>query len=198
MSLRRRKELDRIVTFMENATPDGTALSGFHEWFIARVWTMKEVETGARLMMMGAGVYCPIQSRRKKIGRGLKLRHVPTNCAVFTSYIFVAPGSLSWLSLFESGLVLSVICEGDRPVSISRRQLAAIASRERHGAFKEISSNSDTGIAPGDLVRVDEGPLRGLRFTAQKVRDGLVSVLWDAVGKKNFVELRVDSVSKAA
>ena len=196
MSIRRRKELEQTVAFMEHGRPDGTTLYAHDRWYIVRTWTMKEVEYGARLLLMGAGVYCPVRAQRKKVGRGLRLRHVSTQSAVFTSYVFVALGRLSWLDLFDSGYIHGVICHGDRPAAIHPRQVAAIASRERHGAYRSIDAADGPGFRAGDNVRVDEGPLRGLRFRAEKVSGGLVSVVWDAVGKKNFVELRVDSVSK--
>lgn len=172
-------------------------------WHVLRTPPAREIDAGLVLHDLGFLVYCPMQTAWKRAGRngGLRIRQRPAGMPAFVRYIFVGftRGDPDWRALFDTGYIRGVVAVDGRPYRVAPKEVARVALAQRAGAFDDAGArDSGPTVEVGARVRVDDGPLRGLYFRVETIRDGSVGVLAAMLGQLNYVELKLDAVTKAA
>lgn len=171
-------------------------------WHVMRTPPAREVDAGVLLHNLGFTVYCPRGVAWKRVGRGGRLRKRPANEPAFGHYIFVGfrEGGPSWSMLFKTGYIRALVGLNGKPFIVRPGEVAAIARRQRVGDFDDQDARTSRAIdiAPGERIRVEEGPFRGYYFRAETVREDRIGALVGMFGQLNFVEFTLDQVSKAA
>lgn len=175
------------------------AIQQADEWYALRTPPMKEIDAGVLLHDLGFLVWCPMQTAWKRVG-SLRIRHRATRLPAMVGYILVGltRGDRDWLLLWRTGYVRGVVAVGDRPYAIPKGHVARLAKGQRGGAFDETGVALDASLREGDRVRVEEGPFRGHYVRVEAVAADRLKVLVDLFGRRHYVEMRLDSVSKAA
>ena len=201
MSYRLRQRFASVQTFVETL-PDGSEGVEFDahpQWNIIRTMTVKESEACAWLSLRGCAVYCPVSVEKKRVRRGLTIRHVPVSKAAFAGYIFVALGGLDWHSVLSAPRVLGVVCHqiSRRPVFLTPLQMRRFHELECNNGFRtQRAVKRQALLKVGERFRVDEGPLQGFRYSAHAVRGDVVAAVGELLGKRQIFEFRLDGVSK--
>jgi transcriptional antiterminator RfaH len=155
------------------------------EWFCVRSQPKHEHIAAAHLKKIsGVKVFLPRIRFKRATVRGA----VWATEALFPGYLFASFVWPTQLRAVQSARGVSgIIHFGDRWPTISETIIldlrAALGAEELHIV--------DTALAPGDVVRVAEGSMRGLLATVAQVRSGRerVAVLMEFLGRQTTVEL---------
>jgi transcriptional antiterminator RfaH len=160
------------------------------EWFCVRVQPKHEHIAAAHLKKISeAEIFLPRIRFKRATMRGA----VWTTEALFPGYLFARFVWPAQLRAVQSARGVSgVVHFGDRWPTIAEKIIedlrAALGREELHTVV--------AALAPGDVVRVAEGSLRGLLATVTHVRSGQerVAVLMEFLGRQTTVELPANAL----
>jgi len=154
------------------------------EWFCVRSQPKHEHIAAAHLRKISdVETFLPrIRFKRATVRGG-----VWTTEALFPGYLFARfPWSATLRAVQHARGVQGIVHFGDRWPTIAEATIAelraALGAEELHVV--------DAALAPGDVVRVAEGSMRGLLAVVSRVRSGSdrVAVLMDFLGRQTTVE----------
>ena len=165
-------------------TPKPEEISPRAEWFCIRSQPKHEHIAAAHLKKIsGVETFLPRIRFKRATVRGA----VWFTEALFPGYLFARfPWPTTLHAVQHARGVRGIVHFGDRWPTIAETTIAdlraALGAEELHVV--------DAALAPGDVVRVAEGSLRGLLAVVSQVRSGRerVTVLMDFLGRQSAVE----------
>lgn len=160
-------------------------------WYVVQTKPRQESLALSNLERQGYVAYCP-QIRQMRRQRG-KWRD--TIEPLFPRYLFVelTEGEDNFSPLRSTIGVSSLLRFGDTPAHVSQQTIEVIRQQE-----KELLVNEGSLCKPGDIVRVLEGPLAGLKGIFYiKNREQRVIVLMDLLGTENKIIVHMNNIVPA-
>ncbi|MBY0249563.1 MAG: hypothetical protein K2Q17_18075 [Nitrospiraceae bacterium] len=124
------------------------------EWHVVRAKPHQEGVVESSLMHSGIEVLCPRIQEQRVIKR--KLRKVVS--PLFPGYLFAKFSLSRWRMVQYANGVHSVVSFGSAPAVVSDEIIDEISMRLQAGVFVPHSPR----FSHGEIVRIQEGPLRGL------------------------------------
>ena len=160
------------------------------EWFCVRSQPKHEHIAAAHLRQLaGVTVFLPRIRFKRATVRGAAW----TTEALFPGYLFARFAWQTDLRAVQHARgVGGIVHFGERWPTVAAETIADL--RATFGE-EELHTVSDT-LAPGDVVRVAEGSLRGLLAVVTQVQSGRdrVAVLMEFLGRQTMVELSLNAV----
>lgn len=161
-------------------------------WFCLRSQPKHEHIAAAHLKKMeGVEVYLPRVRFKRATRQGLAW----VTEALFPNYLFARFDWESALRQVQSARGVSgVVHFGDRWPVI---EASVIADLQASVGTEELHTIS-TGLAPGDIVEIAEGSMRGLSALVSRIipSRGRVAVLMDFLGRQTTIEVPVHALLK--
>jgi transcriptional antiterminator RfaH len=136
-------------------------------WVAASTHPHKELTAISNLLRQGFEAYCPLVRRRWRHARKVQDVLRP----LFPGYVFVAidPTRQRWRPILSTVGIRTLVRFGDSLGLLPSRFIESLRSHEIEGAVSLFSRPSN--YAPGDQVRLGEGPFEGLIGTVLAVED---------------------------
>lgn len=155
-------------------------------WYAVHTRPAAEAAAAANLDRQGYVTYLPRHRRwvRHARRRAIALR------PLFPRYLFVGidRSVMAWRPVRSTIGVAGLVCGGDEPVAVAREVVDALRQRERDGAFDELAPTRR--LAPGDHVRVSDGPLADFVGRLASARaDERVVILFEFLGRTVRAEI---------
>jgi transcriptional antiterminator RfaH len=167
-------------------------MSDIGNWFCLRSQPKHEHIAAAHLKNMAdVEVYLPRVRFKRSTRQGLAW----VTEALFPNYLFARFDWESSLRLVQSARGVSgVVHFGERWPVI---EAAVIADLQATVGVEELRTIS-TGLAPGDIVEIAEGSMRGLSAVVSRVMPSRerVAVLMDFLGRQTTIEVSVNALIK--
>jgi transcriptional antiterminator RfaH len=140
---------------------------GGQSWVAASTHPHKESTAISNLLRQGFEAYCPLVRRRWRHARKVQEVLRP----LFPGYIFVAvdPGRQRWRPILSTVGIRTLVRFGDSLGLLPARFVERLRSHEVEGAVSLCCPSSS--YAPGDRVRLCEGPFEGLIATVLNVEE---------------------------
>ena len=163
-------------------------------WVVASIHPHKERLALENLGRQGFHAYCPRIRRRVRHARRLQDVLRP----LFPGYIFIRlnPQVEPWRSIGSTFGVRNLICFGERPGTIPDQFVAGIQATEEGGAVAIPAARES--YAPGEKVRLREGPFEGLIATVLSAGDcDRITVLMDLLKRSVRVRVALNEVVPA-
>jgi transcriptional antiterminator RfaH len=161
-------------------------------WFVVRTQSRAEEKAMLHLTNQGFTTYLPRYRRR--------VRHARRNQVVlrplFPGYLFVSldPDRCRWRSINGTVGVREILTNGDSPLAVSDRIIDEIRAREDETGAVKLAAPS---FAPGQAVRLLEGPLADLNGLFEEMRDeNRIVLLVSLLGRK--VRMQVPAAAVVA
>jgi transcriptional antiterminator RfaH len=144
-----------------------TGEKGGQTWVAASTHPHKESTAISNLMRQGYEAYCPMVRKRWRHAR--KVREVLR--PLFPGYVFIAivPARQRWRPILSTTGIRTLVRFGDSLGVLPHRFVETLRSCECEGAVSIIHSVS--GYAPGDRVRLCDGPFEGVIATVLSVEE---------------------------
>lgn len=140
---------------------------GGQSWVAASTHPHKESTAISHLLRQGFDAYCPLVRRRRRHARKVQEVLRP----LFPGYVFVAvdPKQQHWRPILSTIGIRTLVRFGNSLGLLPSRFVESLRSHEIEGAVS-LSSRS-LSYAPGDQVRLCDGPFEGLIATVLAVED---------------------------
>jgi transcriptional antiterminator RfaH len=162
-------------------------------WYALHTKPRQESMALASLAREGIEGFYPKLRRRRTIRRVRKWVTGP----LFPSYIFgrFNPVVSGRLVRYANG-VTNIVSFGNRPAVVDEAIIAAI----RQHAAEDIVTVTPPALKPGELIEVQDGPLRGLQgiFEREMSDRERVIVLLDVLSKGARVQLHREQIQKVS
>jgi len=138
-------------------------------WFAVLVRTSREKT--ANLLLENAGYQCflPISKYMRRWSDRMKEVEVP----LFPGYLFCRMNPHNRLPVLMTPGVIQIVGAGKTPIPVEEEEIAAIQRAGKSG----LSTMPWPYLKVGHVVRVDDGPLRGMTGIIVKIKSGLKLVL---------------------
>lgn len=134
-------------------------------------------------------VYLPLRKRTKRYQR----RNVTTYVPMFPGYLFVQLDSENRTTLLNSHKVVYILPIDELAEEQLVRELNELKELERRSEEREILVQPE--IVPGKLIRVSDGPMKGLEGVVTRRRDQLrVTVNVELLGQSASVDIDIGDV----
>jgi transcription elongation factor/antiterminator RfaH len=163
-------------------------------WVAAGTHPHKEPTAIANLMRQGFEAYCPMVRKRWRHAR--KVREVLR--PLFPGYVFIAvdPVQHRWRPILSTTGVRTLIRFGDRLGVLPPRFVESLRSRESDGAVSFCYPPSS--YAPGDKVRLCDGPFEGVIATVLAVEEhARLQILMHLLSRGVRVKVPANAVAPA-
>jgi transcriptional antiterminator RfaH len=136
-------------------------------WVAASTHPHKESTAISNLLRQGFEAYCPLVRRRQRHARKVQQVLRP----LFPGYVFVSvdPTQQHWRPILSTIGIRTLVRFGDSLGLLPARFVETLRSHEIEGAVS--LGCSSLSYAPGDKVRLCEGPFEGLIATVLGVED---------------------------
>lgn len=162
-------------------------------WYVVHAQANAETKAVANLLRQGFVAYLPRCLKKRRHARRVETVAVP----LFPRYLFVAidAGTQQWRSIQSTVGVSRLVCQGDRPASISAEVINDLKARENEAGFFIPDRPK---FAAGDAIRVSDGAFTNCLGLFEGMT-GLerVAVLLDLLGRKVRVQLDADQLTAA-
>jgi transcription antitermination factor NusG len=120
-------------------------------WWVAHVRSRQEKALARHLVQFGVPFYLPLHEKRVRRGGRQFVSHLP----LFPSYVFCRGGGEERLAALRTHLVCQILDVAQQEVL--NGELAQLRFLQESG----VSLEPQPVFAPGDAVRVTEGPFEG-------------------------------------
>lgn len=164
------------------------------QWYAVHTRPASEAKAAEHLGRQGYSTYLPHYRRWVRHAR----RRVAVLRPLFPRYLFVGidRAVMNWRPIRSTIGVAGVVCGGDEPVPVAHAVIETLRQREREGAFDELAPMRR--LAPGDRVRLSEGPLsEWVGRLAAAAPGERVFILFECLGRTVRVEVPETSVVAA-
>ena len=162
-------------------------------WFVVRTRARAEEMAVRHLANQGFAAYLPRYRRRVRHARRTEVVLRP----LFPGYLFVQldPQQCRWRSINGTFGVQAILTQGDSLLPVADSIIAEIKSREDTDGTVKLSRPS---FAPGQIVRLLEGPLADLSGLFEEMRDeNRVVLLVSLLGRQVRMEVPTTAVEAA-
>ncbi len=132
------------------------------KWFAIRVKSQREKSVAAAIGSKGFEEFLPLYKSRRRWSDRLKSQELP----LFPGYVFCHIDPSSRLPILTIPGVLHFVGIGKTPAPIDEIEIAAVQSAVRSGLRVEPSDYLEVG----QCVRLEDGPLAGLKGILTEVR----------------------------
>jgi transcription antitermination factor NusG len=138
-------------------------------WFAVMVRTNREKT--ANLLLENAGYQCflPTSKYMRRWSDRMKEIEVP----LFPGYLFCRMNPQNRLPVLMTPGVIQIVGVGKTPIPVEEEEIAAIQRAGKSG----LSTMPWPYLEVGHVVRVEDGPLRGMTGIIVKIKSGLKLVL---------------------
>jgi len=123
-------------------------------WYVVHTQPAAEAKAAEHLARQGYPTYLPRHRRwvRHARRRELALR------ALFPRYLFVGidRALMSWRPIRSTVGVAGIVCSGAEPLAVPPHVVETLRAHESAGDFDDLTPARR--LAPGDKVRLDDGP----------------------------------------
>jgi transcriptional antiterminator RfaH len=163
-------------------------------WYVVQSHPNAEHKAVVNLERQGFETYLPRYLKRRRHARRVDIVSAP----LFPRYLFVGIDLevQRWRSIFSTLGVSRLICNGEKPTTISDRVINGLKTREDPCGYVRIDTRAN--FRAGDKVRVLEGAFTDCLGLYEGVRDSdRVAILLDLLGRKVRVTVDVAAVSAA-
>lgn len=140
-------------------------------WYVLYTYPNFEKRIRKTLVEKDISVYLPLQKTVRQWSDRKKEIEVP----LFPNYIFVNISEKERISVLSTPGVVKFLSTSGKPCVVSDEEISSIQIILEHND-KQLDLIVENGLAPGDRVRVTDGPLNGL--------EGILS---EKKGKKRFI-----------
>ena len=165
------------------------------KWYVIYTQAMAESKAAFHLRRQGYDTYLPVYSKRRRHARKTTKVLAP----LFPRYLFVCLdiASQSWRAIRSTVGVSHIVCNGEMPSPVPEILINEIRTRE--GDDGVVMMNYPGALAPGDSVRIEEGPLQNQKGLFSGISaDQRVVVLLSLLGREMEVCLPFEAVSPTA
>jgi transcription antitermination factor NusG len=147
--------LEAIAAQAFQAIPPITHAEEEASWFAVQVFSQQERRVQERLRAMDYDTLLPMDRVRQRQRRGSGSTIVWVKKSTFPGYLFVRESGDTWhMDVNDDEGVIRVLKSGEYPIPLSRRDVCNLVAAARESSF-----------APGEVVTLTEGPLRGCDVT---------------------------------
>lgn len=163
---------------------------GLH-WYVAHVSSCQEKRVAAELSHMGVEHYLPVRREMHRWSDRRKL----VECLVIPRFIFIRCSDAERVAVMrEDSRIRGFLSSEGKPSVVRDSEMETFRNMvERGGAALRIS---DAPLAPGDRVRVIDGPLAGMECELVSVGGGrCLAVRLGALGTATM-DLETDTVER--
>src|SRR5262245_7809800 len=170
------------------------ANEGGQSWVAASTHPHKEATAISNLQRQGFEAYCPMVRRRWRHARKVQDVLRP----LFPGYVFVAvdPMQHRWRPILSTVGVRTLVRFGDSLGLLPHRFVESLRSREADGAVSICYPPSS--FAPGDKIRLCDGPFEGLIATVLAVEEhARLRILMHLLNRGVRVRVPTNSVAPA-
>jgi transcription antitermination factor NusG len=138
-------------------------------WFAVLVRTSREKT--ANLLLENAGYECflPISKYMRRWSDRMKELELP----IFPGYLFCRMNPHDRLPVLMTPGVMQIVGVGKTPIPVDEQEIAALQRVGKSG----LSTMPWPYLEVGHVVRIEDGPLRGLTGIIVKIKSGLKLVL---------------------
>jgi transcriptional antiterminator RfaH len=167
---------------------------GGQSWVAASTHPHKETTAISNLLRQGFEAYCPLIRRRWRHARKVQEVLRP----LFPGYVFVAvnPAQQRWRPILSTVGIRTLVRFGDSLGVLPSRFVESLRSHEIEGAVSLYAQPSS--YAPGDQVKLCDGPFEGLIATVLAVEDhARLQLLMHLLNRGVRVKVPVNSVAPA-
>jgi transcriptional antiterminator RfaH len=167
---------------------------GGQSWVAASTHPHKESTAISNLLRQGFEAYCPLIRRRWRHARKVQEVLRP----LFPGYVFVAvnPAQQRWRPILSTVGIRTLVRFGDSLGLLPSRFVESLRSHEIEGAVSLYRRPSS--YAPGDRVRLCDGPFEGLIATVLAVEDhARLQILMHLLNRGVRVKVPTNSVAPA-
>ncbi len=134
------------------------------EWFAIQVWTGRESATADHLRSRGYAVFVPRHVERRRWSDRLKCVERPT----FPGYAFCRTTPEASGKIVTTPGVLRIVGDGRRPLPVAEHEIEAI----RRLVESRLPIDKLPAFRPGQRMRIEAGPLRGIEGVVVTVKSG--------------------------
>jgi transcriptional antiterminator RfaH len=160
-------------------------------WYAVHTKPRQESLAQTSLKREGVETFCPKLRRKKTIRRQYRWVSGP----LFPNYIFARfdLSSSSRLVKYATG-VINIVSFGGKPATVDQSIIDAIAAH----CVENIVTIQPPTLRPGDVVEIQEGPLRGLRgvFERELSDSERVIILLQSIAAAARVEVSREQLEK--
>jgi transcriptional antiterminator RfaH len=144
-----------------------TGEKGGRSWVAASTHPHKESTAISNLMRQGFEAYCPMVHKRWRHSRRVRDVLRP----LFPGYVFIAivPEQQRWRPILSTTGIRTLVRFGDSLGVLPHRFVETLRSYENEGAVS--IAHSASSYAPGDRVRLRDGPFEGVIATVLSVEE---------------------------
>lgn len=125
-------------------------------WYVAQTHSHAEAKAISHLRRQGFEVYLPQYRKTRRHARRLERVRAP----LFPGYLFVAIDIARerWRAIRSTVGIRSLICDGEAPLAVPDGIVDDIRAREDRDGLVDIPAPPP--FAPGETVRITDGPMR--------------------------------------
>lgn len=144
-------------------------------WYVIYTKPRNEKKVAERLENSGYEVYCPLVKTLRKWSDRKKKVHIP----MFTSYVFIHMEEREHETVIRDPGVLSFIFWLGKLAIVKDYEIEAIKEIETNAEDIKVSSLK---VKKGQLIRINEGPFKGLHGKITDVGKNIVVIYIEQLG----------------
>jgi transcriptional antiterminator RfaH len=163
-------------------------------WYVVQSHPNAEQRALAHLERQGFPTYLPRFLKRRRHARRVEIVPAP----LFPRYLFVGIdlATQRWRSIFSTGGVSRLICQGEQPAAIPERVIDSLKLREDADGYVQLDHRA--GFRTGDRIRILEGAFVDCLGLYEGMRESQrVAILLDLLGRKVRVTVDLEAVAAA-
>lgn len=161
-------------------------------WYVAHTHSNAEELARRNLERQGFEVYLPVYRKQRRHAR----KTTDVRAPLFPRYLFTAFDTevASWRRIFSTFGIVSLICDGNTPMSVPNSIISEISARENSEGF--INRMSMAELEVGTEVEITGGAMTGQRaFFEGLSENDRVIVLLSLLGRKVRTTVAAELVS---
>jgi transcriptional antiterminator RfaH len=166
--------------------------NGAEKWYVVQSQPNAEQKAVAHLERQGFATYLPRYLKRRRHARRVEIVPAP----LFPRYLFVGIdlAAQRWRSIFSTGGVSRLICQGEQPTAISECVIDSLRLREDAGGYVRLDYRPS--FRAGDKIRILEGVFADCLGLYEGMRESQrVAILLDLLGRKVRVTVDLEAVA---
>ena len=157
-------------------------------WYVVQTQSRKELLAEHHLRNQDFATFCPVRKRARRVGS----RSQPVLAPFFPGYLFIEldVGRQRWRSVNGTVGVIRLVSFGTSPGALPAPLPQGLVERFRQLSAADGELSFDDRFAPGDRVRIMDGPFETLCGTLESAGDKeRVTILLEFLSRETRVEI---------